>query len=296
VTPKKVSRGAVLESLYQHRLLSSTQLHAMHWQDESQRSTRRVLTALKDEGLVSMVRATDGGGSVHFLTPKGVEAVEQVLNPTPKRKALKPGYATGPLRAHTLAVNQAAIAFMKAARERGDEFDSPAWHHEIFHSTGPARQDVVKADALLTYLQHGLGAEGRSSVLRYRLLELDRATESSDKLAAKLAGYARLYRYTRPNQSKPAWQARYDTFPGVICVVAGKKSPAALDRRVEAVLSLCDSDTELRRTPQVEISFCLLGDLVQQGPFAPIWQRPDSPDRYDWLGNTGSPTDGEAAV
>jgi hypothetical protein len=296
VTPKKVSRGAVLESLYQHRLLSSTQLHALHWQDENERSTRRVLAALKDEGLLSMVRATDGGGSVHFLTPKGVEAVEQVSNPAPKRKALKRGYATGPLRAHTLAVNEAAIAFMRAARERGDEFESPAWHHEIYHSTGPTKQDVVKADALLTYLQHGLGEEGRSAVLRYRLLELDRATEPTDKLAAKLASYARVFRYTRPNQRKPAWQARYDTFPVVICVVAGKKSAAALQRRVEAVLSLCDSDTELRRTPQVEISLCLLGDLVQRGPFAPIWQRPDSPDRYDWLGNPAGPTEDESAT
>jgi hypothetical protein len=295
VTPKKVSRGAVLESLYQHRLLSSTQLHAMHWQDESARSTRRVLTALKDEGLVSMVRATDGGGSIHFLTPKGVETVEQVSNPAPKRKALKRGYATGPLRAHTLAVNEAAIAFMRAARERGDEFESPAWHHEIYHSTGPTKQDVVKADALLTYLQHGLGEEGRSSVLRYRLLELDRATEPTDKLATKPASYARLYRYTRANHRKPAWRARYDTFPAVICVVAGKKSAAALQRRVAAVLSLCDADPELRRTPQVEISFCLLGDLVERGPFAPIWQRPDSPDRYDWLGELASSANGEAA-
>jgi hypothetical protein len=296
VTPKKVSRGAVLESLYQHRLLSSTQLHAMHWQEESERSTRRVLTALNHAGLVSMVRATDGGGSVYFLTPKGAEAVEQVSKPAPKRKAIKREYAEGPLRAHTLAVNEAAIAFMKAARERGDEFEPPAWHHEIYHSIGPTRQDVVRADALLTYLQHAQGADGRSSVLHYRLLELDRATEPTDKLAAKLASYARLYRYTRPNQRRPAWQARYDTFPGVICVVAGKKSAAALERRVEAVLSLCDSDPELRRTPQVEISFCLLGDLVERGPFAPIWQRPDSPHSYDWLGTPASSADGEAAI
>jgi hypothetical protein len=37
------------------------------------------------------------------------------------------------------------------------------------------------------------------------------------------------------------------------CVVAGKKSAATLERRVEAVLGLCDADPELRRTPQVEI-------------------------------------------
>jgi hypothetical protein len=37
------------------------------------------------------------------------------------------------------------------------------------------------------------------------------------------------------------------------CVVAGKKSAVTLERRVEAVLGLCDADPELRRTPQVEI-------------------------------------------
>lgn len=41
--------------------------------------------------------------------------------------------AAGPLQAHTLAVNDAAICFIEAARGRGDEFGPFAWRHEIYH-------------------------------------------------------------------------------------------------------------------------------------------------------------------
>jgi protein involved in plasmid replication-relaxation len=232
-------------------------------------------------GLVSFVRAADGGGSVYFLTSRGIRAVKLIAERTAprRRKLIPPEQAVGPLRAHTLAVNETGIAFMQAARDHGDEFGTLAWQHEIAHPIGHC--ECLIADALLTYLQYEEDGELR---FHYRLLEVDRANLPTEVLAGKLARYARLYNYAPADGRKPAWQARYEVFPGVICVLAGKDD-AALERRMQSVLALCRQDPALRRPPEVEISICLLSDLVAQGPFAAIWQRPEQEQRLDWLGN-----------
>jgi hypothetical protein len=274
--------GEVLESLYEHRLLSSHQIHRMHTPDASIRWTREVLTGLRRRGLVSFLRAADGGGSVYFLTATGADAVEFVpTRSRTRRKLITPAQAAGPLRAHTLAVNETGIAFITSARERGDEFGTLAWRHEIAHPISARRGELLIADALFTYLRYG--SDG-ALIFHYRLLELDRATLPTDMLAGKLARYARLYRYTPTSQKAPGWQARYPVFPGVICVLAGRPQPV-LDRRAQTVLALCREDPELARTPQIEISICLLCELATHGPFAAIWQRPGDERRLDWLGH-----------
>ncbi len=283
-----VVAGAVLESLYQHRLLSSGQLHRMHMPDASVRWTRRVLTGLRTRGLVSFLRAADGEGSVYFLTSKGARAVESIASRTPARgKLITAEQAAGPLRAHTLAVNETGIAFMQAARERGDDFGPLAWQHEIAHPLGSRRGNLLIADALLSYLRYGDDGE---LIFETRLLELDRGTLPTDALAGKLARYARLYEYAAAGNSTPAWKDRYPVFPGVLCVLAGQ-SDTTLKRRGEVVLALCRDDRQLASTPEVEISLGHLGDLRRLGPFGAIWQRPDHEQRLDWLGRPGADHD-----
>lgn len=287
-----VVAGAVLESLYQHRLLSSGQIHRMHMPDASVRWTRRVLTGLRRRELVDCLRAADGEGSVYFLTSKGASAVEAIASRTPARgKPITPEQAAGPLRAHTLAVNETGIAFMQAARERGDDFGPLAWQHEIAHPLGTRRGNLLIADALLSYLRYGDGGE---LIFESRLLELDRATLPTDALAAKLARYARLYDYAVAGQSTPAWRARYAVFPGVLCVLAGQ-SDTTLTRRTEVVLALCREDPQLTGTPEVEISLGLLSDLRRHGPFAAIWQRPGQEQQVDWLGRPDGHSDERGA-
>jgi Replication-relaxation len=284
--------GEVLESLYQHRLLSSHQIHRMHTPGASMRWTREILTGLRRHDLVDFLRAADGGGSVYFLTPKGTDAVELLpARAQPRRKLITPAHAAGPLRAHTLAVNETGIAFLASARERGDEFGTLAWRHEIAHPIGHRRGELLIADALFTYLRYGPDGE---LIFHYRLLELDRATLPTDTLAAKLARYARLYRYTPTGRKTPGWQARYPVFPGVICVLAGRPQ-RVLDRRAQTVLALCREDPELTRTPEVEISICLLCELATRGPFAAIWQRPGDERRLDWLGHPARDTSHDGA-
>lgn len=280
---------AMLDGLYQHRLLTTRQLHDLYTPGRSIQWTQHLVRRLEHAGLVEAVRRPRGG-KVLFLTPAGIEAVEAVPTAEPRRKLITPEHAAGPLQRHTLQVNDVGIAFVQAARTRGDEFGPLAWRHEIAHPIGPPpgrrRGEQLIADALLSYQQQH---EDGAVRFHYRFLELDRATMPTDALAAKLARYARLYHHALPtNPSEPpapVWETRYAVFPTVLLVLAGT-SPTALERRRRVVLSLCAEDPDLRRTPEVEITAGLLEHLQARGPFAPIWRTPPEPETpVDWLGD-----------
>jgi len=280
----------VLTSIYQHRLLNTTQVHAMHLPSHTRRWAEQILAQLARRELTAFVRPGRGGPRLYYLTPVGAQAVETI--PTrveTRRKLITPEQAAGPLWRHTLAVNDTGIAFMHAARERGDDFGALGWRHEIAHhapATGHSRGELLIADALLTYLAHG--PDGQLT-FHYRLLELDRATVPTDTLAAKLARYADLYNHTPTGRDRPAgkpWRERYPVFPDIICVLTGQPRQA-LQRRAQTVLALCHEDPKLKRTPEVCISLTLLEDLQAHGPYAPIWRRPEDPTQtIDWLGQS----------
>ncbi|MHB1467609.1 MAG: replication-relaxation family protein [Solirubrobacteraceae bacterium] len=279
--------AAILESLYQHLLLSSGQIHRMHTPTASASWSSRTLTTLRRHGLVSFQRAT-GDGSVYFLTEEGARAVERIAARTlARRKPISAKHAAGPLRAHTLAVNDTGIAFMQAARQRGDDFGPLAWQHEVAHPVDSRRGQLLIADALLSYLRYGANGQ---LIFESRLLELDRATLASETLAGKLSRYAKLYRYTRAGQNTPAWRARYPIFPGVLCVLAGAPA-AALQRRRDVVLALCREDPQLKTTPEIELTIGLLSDLKTEGPYAAIWRQPDKASLVNWLGESPARTE-----
>jgi Replication-relaxation len=198
--------------------------------------------------------------------------------------------AAGPLRAHTLAVNDAAICFLKAARERGDEFGPFSWRQEVAHpmSRGRGRRRrTLFADAVLTYLR----PEDNDTVLELRFLELDRATLSVDRLVAELSRYAQLYRATDA-EGQPLWRDRYPVFPRVLCVLTGASREALTTRRTFASMLLRDHPAMAQARGEVAVSFCRLEDLLRKGPFAPIFREARDRERpVDWLGN--SPDDEE---
>lgn len=111
----------------------------------------------------------------------------------------------------------------------------------------------------------------------------------ADDLAAKLARYARLYRYTMPaadglNDPTPRWTLRYPVFPTVLVVLANGNR-RQFERRRNTVLALCGQDQELRDARGVRIDVCLLADLQTEGPFAPIFRTSGELERpVDWLG------------
>jgi hypothetical protein len=193
--------------------------------------------------------------------------------------------AAGPLRAHTLAVNDTAIAFVNAARERdGDDCGALSWRHEIAHPYRDGRgrhgTHLLIADALLSYLQ----ATDKSLTLQQRFIELDRGTIPPEQLATKLTRYAQLHNY-RGNDpgSAPLWQNYYRTFPAVLVVLADQ-SQAAARRRIQRTIALYRSDPTSGRHAAVPVSFTTLTELAARGPFAPIFIDAEQPDHFtDWL-------------
>jgi hypothetical protein len=112
--PLRALELALLESIYAHRLLSTTQLDALHATCDL-RHTRRLLARLRRRVLP---------------TPEG---------------------AAGALQSHTLAVNDVGVAFAVWARRRGHECRPLGWTNEVAHRFGDTRGDLLVADALLHY-------------------------------------------------------------------------------------------------------------------------------------------------
>jgi hypothetical protein len=266
----------VLESLNHHRLLSTHQIHFLHTPHASHRWTRDVLLRLKRAGLVAMVRSR-GSLGLWYLTESGADAIETIPSRSElRRKVYSDEQAAGSLQQHTLGVNDVGLAFVRAARERGDEFLPLAWSHEVWHSLGapPGRRqpDQLIADALLVYQLE----EEDGTSFHYRFVELDRSTRATNDLAGRLARYARLYRRMIPverpgDPPAPLWSYLYPVFPAVLVVLANGTRDR-LERRRDTALGLCAQDPDLQNTPEVEISVCLLEDLVREGPFAAIFR------------------------
>jgi hypothetical protein len=271
----------VIASLAEHRVLSTAQARAIHLPARSLRRGQQLLVDLERAGLICHVEARSAPRRLWFLSERGARE------------------AAGPLRAHTLAVNEVGISFLEAARKRGDDFGPLSWRHEVAHplsrGRGRARRTLF-ADAVLTYLL----LEESDIAIEQRFIELDRATLSADRLTAELARYAQLYR-ARDKGGEALWRYRYPSFPRVICVLAGD-SRKALIRRRNVALVLLEHDPELARAyGAVSISFCLLEDLKSRGPFAPIFRSVGEPDRkVDWLGKgediDPAPIESEAAA
>ena len=282
-----------LECVYQHRLVSTGQLHEMTAPGQALRRTQRRLANLADQGLLAHVIQR---GVAHrptrlwHVTEPGALVVEASPDRTEtRRKLLTSAQAGGLLVQHTLAVNHVGLAFLHAARERRDEEVSwRSWRHELAHpiSAGsPRTQRSVIADAVLGYPL--CKADGRVA-FHHRFIELDRATVPVDQLALKLTHYTRLYRHTAPaypsGPMRPAWQQRYPAYPGVLVILAGRARPI-LERRLRTLLALCASSPELTNTPQVTVMVGLLDDLVAEGPWAPVFLSATRADRWiDWLG------------
>jgi Replication-relaxation len=277
-----------LLSVHQHRALTARQLQALHAPSNSLRWMQMALARLVAHGLLDSVRV-DRGRQLFFVTAAGADAVALVgSRAETRRMVMRPEQAAGPLRRHTHGVNDTGIAFVAAARERGDACGPWAWRHEIAHPIGhlpgQQRSEQLVSDALLTYEHH---ADEQLS-FHYRLIELDRATMSVDDLAAKLSRYVRLHRHTvapgEEDDPVPAWTYRYSVFPRVLVVLANGTSPV-LARRRGTLLALCREDQDLREGREVRIDVCLLEELRVLGPFAPIFRTVEDPDTsVTWLG------------
>jgi hypothetical protein len=285
--------AAILESLGQHRLLLTSQVRELHAPDASRQWAHRKLARVRAAGLVAGTTAS-GGRLLWHLTERGADALDAIPSRAEtRRKVIAPEQAAGPLQEHTIAVNDVGIAFVRAAREREDECGPFDWLHEIAHPLGPPpgrrTPEQLIADAVLTYQ---LTEPNGSTSIVYRFVELDRANRSAANLARRLGRYARLYRRTVPVEGSASgsvalWSRLYPVFPPVLVVLAGRRRDR-LEDRCRTVLALCRQDPDLAETPEVEVSVCLLDDLAERGPFAPICRALAAPGKpVNWLGEKG---------
>lgn len=72
-------------------------------------------------------RGPRGAAAALVPHPAGGELAVEAGGLEAPPKLLGPREAAGPLRAHTLAVNEVGIAFLRAARERGEECGPHSW-------------------------------------------------------------------------------------------------------------------------------------------------------------------------
>jgi hypothetical protein len=259
----------IIASLGEHRVLSTEQVQTIHLPGRSLRRTQQILAGIEGAGLIHHVDTRTAPRRLWFVSERGAALAFELVGLETQPRVLQAADAAGPLRAHTLAVNDAAICFLKAARERGDEFGPFSWRQEIAHpmSRGRGRRRrTLFADAVLTYLR----PEDNDTVLELRFLELDRATLSVDRLVAELSRYAQLYRATDA-EGQPLWRDRYPVFPRVLCVLTGASREALTTRRTFASMLLRDHPAMAQARGEVSISFCRFEDLQRKGPFAPIF-------------------------
>jgi hypothetical protein len=202
----------VLAGIYQHRLLSTSQLHALYTPDAGPRWTRKVLALLADRGLVDR---TQGHGrlSLWFLTDYGAETVETAgPRAESRRRLVGIAQAEGPLRNHTLRVNDVGIAFVQAARERGDECGPESSRHEVAHPISRPRPEATRARHRRRAHHYLQTSEDGSLALHQRWIELDRGTaRPAEHLAAKISAYTRLRHFAPPGDStgdpsEPLWR------------------------------------------------------------------------------------------
>jgi hypothetical protein len=271
----------VLASLAAHRVLTSAQVHAIHLPEASLRRAQVLLADLRREGLAAAAPGLRAQ-RVWFVTEGGLDAVRSAGALEREPPLLDERSAAGRLMAHTLAVNDVGIAFMRAARMRGEEFGSLSWRHEVAHPLQASRRrgrPVLVTDAILTYLRE----EEAGTVLEQRFCEVDRATRSIEGLARWIAGYVRL-RGATGGDGEPLWRQAYPAFPSVVCVLAGAEA-RLLHRRRDRVGALLRANPEVTRSPHPAIRICLLEELCECGPYAPIFREARTESgAVDWLG------------
>ncbi|WP_416069905.1 replication-relaxation family protein [Streptomyces sp. ME03-5684b] len=235
----------LLATLAPHRMASTQQLHVLLRPDRSRQSVSERLNELLGKHLVDArpPALTDNHGDGRLAEN----------SPHPHR----PAHASGVRRRRT------------PARRRHGHLDRPP--EVVFHAIGDGER--VVADTVMHYT---LIDDQQRRKLR-AFVEVDRATMSSERLAAKLIEYARLWTYDpQPagrcrNPTGQGWLRWYPVFPRVLSVLTGA-GRQAMDNRVsdlKAMVAHHPLVADLAR--EVPLGAVMLEDLEEHGPTSDVW-------------------------
>ncbi|MFJ4099907.1 replication-relaxation family protein [Amycolatopsis japonica] len=238
--------------LYWHRMVSTEQMRRLIAPATSIRTVQHKLLALQADGLADGLHRHHAPRTWH-VTESGAELVEESGRVDARPYRIPRAATVELLQDHSLDVVETGLAFVAAARRRGDECGPLSWTPEVAHRFRDGRgrhQGVVIADAVLDYV---LDEDGRRSQRTF-FIELDRATMPVARLAQKLRSYVRYHDYIpgRPNSAgQPAWRSRYARFPRLLIVLSGA-AEHVLERRL----------ADLRAYAQAMHGLALAGDRV----------------------------------
>ncbi|MEV7783648.1 replication-relaxation family protein [Kitasatospora sp. NPDC088351] len=277
-TPPEIDH-AVVAALYQFRMATAEQLRVLHTPDSKPELMRRRLRRLKSEGLVEDVVLPQAGRlRAWFLTERGARIaarfpeLEGVASPPLPEDKTEARLRVG----HILAVTRTQAAFVAGARKAGDECQPLDFLPEVYHRYGEGRDGAVIADGLLHY-----ATGGPDRALNRAFVEVDRGTMASEKLAAKLIGYARFrehhpipphLRRTAGAQSVlPAWQQHYPAFPRLLFVLADTGERAARQRIIDLQAIADGHPVVALMLMTVKAGAARLDDLEQHGTSAAVW-------------------------
>ncbi|WP_031487327.1 replication-relaxation family protein [Streptomyces bicolor] len=272
-SPAEPLKHQLLATLAQHRMASTHQLHVLLRPDRSRQSVSQRLNELRGQRLADFVVLPQSHRTrVWYLTPKGA----RLTRDWPALRGRPPYPITSATAAslktpHTLTVLRTHLVFVADARRRGDEHGHLDWTPEVVHSIGDGEK--VVADAVMHYTL----TDGQHRRKLRAFIEVDRATMSSERLAAKLIEYARLWAYQpqtagRHRQTtQPGWLRWYPVFPRILFVLTGARHQAMNNRisDLKAMTAHHPLVTALARN--VPLAAALLDDLEQHGPTTDVW-------------------------
>ncbi|MER6610788.1 replication-relaxation family protein [Streptomyces sp. NPDC000927] len=270
--------------IYQHRLVSTTQLHQLITPHHTRAEyLRRQLHTLRKAGLAETVGRRSLGQTelLWWLTEKGATAVESVGLLPQRPYRMSPEAAQGPLQEHTLATVETGLAFVDWSRRLGHECGPLDWSPETAHyyrdDARPGEDLSLVPDAVLNYVH----TEAKQRTLLTFFIEVDRTQMTIARLAQKLHAYSAYHEFVpqqpsgrgaRPSRrttSTPAWRYRYPAFPRLLLVLTGA-SEERLARRIADLRSLAASDPALSTTG-LRAGVTTLNQLRNHGPFEPIF-------------------------
>ncbi|MET9122199.1 replication-relaxation family protein [Streptomyces sp. NPDC004528] len=266
----------IIAVLAQHRMATMQQLHLLVRPDGSRQTVSAPLNRLRRQDLVDFTLLPHSRGTrAWYLAPAGIQVTRDwMLMRGRPRYPITSASAASMKTTHTLTVLRTHLAFAADARRRGDEHKPLDWTPEVSHTLGDG--DRIIADALMHYVLHH--PDGKRVKLR-ALVEVDRATTSSERLATKLIDYARLRTYTplapgrrsRPAATSPAWQRWYPVFPRVLFVLTGA-GPLTLAHRIEDLQAMTAEHPAVQALARsVPLGAATLEDLETHGATAPVW-------------------------
>ncbi|UDL96816.1 replication-relaxation family protein [Streptomyces longhuiensis] len=268
----------VLGMIAQHRIVTNSLLLSVLLPGRRREQIARALSKLRrEEAADFVVLPASHGTRAWFLTERGAQLTRHLpqLRDRPAYPITSASAAS--LRtAHTLTVVRAHAAFAVSARLRGDEHGPWDWTPEVAHNLGDGER--VIADALMHYTHHA--SDGQRIKFR-AFVEVDRATMSSERLAAKLIEYAR-FRIYEPHTvgarrsrtdalGGPAWLRWYPAFPRILFILTGA-GPTALGNRIDDLRAMVrEHPTVAALARDVPLGAAVLEDIETLGVDAPVW-------------------------